>query len=218
MKPLPTLQPQSAPPLLGIEDIGAMQDEVRALAERAQRRDPRAQLPAARGAGRRARGRRLARALAAGRGHRRRRDRVLRRALHGRDGVDPLARQDGADPRPRRRLLAVRLDHRRPAARLEGAAPGRDRRDVREHLRRGEGRDRLLLHLVERGQGRGAHLRRARRRHRGPVRARHVAGRVRRARDRSRPRGLGRRVPRARGHPARRHQRAARERAATRTS
>ena len=31
-------------------------------------------------------------------------------------------RQDGPDPRPRRRLLAVGLDHGRPAARLEGAS------------------------------------------------------------------------------------------------
>src|SRR5687768_12214792 len=34
MKPLPTLQAQPSAPLLGIEDIGAMQAEVRALAER----------------------------------------------------------------------------------------------------------------------------------------------------------------------------------------
>ena len=56
-------------------------------------------------------------------------------------------------------LLAGRLDHRCAAARLEGAAPRRDRRHVREHDRRGQGADRLLLHLGERGQGRGAHLR-----------------------------------------------------------
>ena len=48
------------------------------------------------------------------------RDRLLRRALHGRDGVDPLPGQDGAAPRPRRRLLAGRLDHRR-----RSCAPGR---------------------------------------------------------------------------------------------
>ena len=59
--------------------------------------------------------------------------------------------QDRAAARPRRRLLARRLDHRRRAARLEGGAPRRARGDVREHHRRGEGRDRLLLHLVERG-------------------------------------------------------------------
>ena len=66
--------------------------------------------------------RRFARALARGRRHRRRGDRLLRRPLHGRDRDDPLAGQDRADPRPRRRLLARRLDHRRPAARVEGGA------------------------------------------------------------------------------------------------
>ena len=40
-------------------------------------------------------------------------DRLLRRPLHGRDRRDPLAREDRADPRPRRRLLARRVDHRR---------------------------------------------------------------------------------------------------------
>ena len=61
--------------------------------------------------------------------------------------------QDRPDPRPRRRLLARRVDHRRPAARLEGGAPGRRRRLVREHDRRGEGRDRLLLHVRQREGG-----------------------------------------------------------------
>ena len=36
------------------------------------------------------------------------------------------------------------------AARLEGRAPRRDRRDVRQHDRRGEGGDRLLRHVVQR--------------------------------------------------------------------
>ena len=40
---------------------------------------------------------------------------VLRRALHGRDRVDPLPGEDGADPRPRRRLFARGLDRRRAA-------------------------------------------------------------------------------------------------------
>ena len=51
---------------------------------------------------------------------RRRRDRAVRRPLHGRDGEDPEPGEDGADPRPRGRLLARRVDHRRrraPAAR-----------------------------------------------------------------------------------------------------
>ena len=93
-----------------------------------------------------------------------RHDRLLRRALHGRDGLDPLPRQARADPRPRRRLLAGRLDHRRAAARVEGQAPRRGRRHVRQHDRRGQGRDRLLLHLGQRRRGRRAHLPRARRR------------------------------------------------------
>ena len=62
-------------------------------------------------------------------------------------------------------------------------APGRGRRHVRQHLGRGEGGDRLLLHLLERGQGRRAHLARARPRDRDPLRPRHVARRLRRARD-----------------------------------
>ena len=93
---------------------------------------------------------RLARPLAPGRGRRRRRDRLLRRPLHGGDRLHPLSRQDRPAPRSRRRLLARRLDHRRRAARLEGPAPRRGRGDVREHHRRGQGRDRLLLHLVQR--------------------------------------------------------------------
>ena len=145
---------------------------------------------------------------------RRRGDRVLRRPLHGRDRLGPLSRQDGADRRPRRRLLALGVDQRRPAARLEGGAPRRGGRDVRQHLRRGEGRDRLLLHLGERGPGGRAHPARARPRHGDPLRPRHVARRLRRARDRDQggPRAprplphLGRRVPRPRRHPPGRHQ------------
>ena len=44
-------------------------------------------------------------------------DRPVRRPLHGRDREDPQSREDGADPRPRGRLLARRLDHRRRRAR-----------------------------------------------------------------------------------------------------
>ena len=141
----------------------------------AQRGDPGPQLP---GAGDPGRGRfrgRLARPLAQGGGHRRGRDRLLRRPLHGGDRLDPLAGEDRPAARPRRRLLARRLDHGRPAARVEGEASGRDRRDVREHDGRGEGRDRLLLHVGERRAGGRAHLPRARRGHGDPVRPRHVA-------------------------------------------
>ena len=52
--------------------------------------------------------------------------------------------------------------HRGPVARVEGGPPRRRRGDVRQHHRRGQGRDRLLLHLGQRGPGRGAHLPRAR--------------------------------------------------------
>ena len=53
---------------------------------------------------------------------RRRDDRLLRRALHGRDGLDPVPGEDGADPRPRRRLLAGGLDRRRAAGGLARAS------------------------------------------------------------------------------------------------
>ncbi len=79
-------------------------------------------------------------------------DRLLRRPLHGRDGGDPQPREDRADPRPRRRLLARRVDHRRAAARVEGGASRRGRRLLRQHDRRGEGRERLLLHVGQRGR------------------------------------------------------------------
>ena len=39
-------------------------------------------------------------------------DRLLRRPLHGRDGGDPQPGEDGPPPRPRRRLLARRVDRR----------------------------------------------------------------------------------------------------------
>ncbi len=49
------------------------------------------------------------------------------------------------------------------AAQLEVRhSPERGRRHVRQHLGRGEGGDRLLLHLLQRGQGRRAHPPRAR--------------------------------------------------------
>ena len=143
-------------------------------------------------------------------------DRLLRRPLHGRDRLDPLAREDGPDPRPRRRLLARRLDRRRPAARLEGRAPRRARRHVRQHLGRGEGRDRLLLHLLQRGQGRRAHLapstaprpRSSSAPTCGSAPSSSARPGCRRPRaPRPLPR-LGRRVPRPRRHPPRRHRRA----------
>ena len=194
---------RNMPAPLALENIPALKGEVRALAEE---RDavilahnyqvPEIQdVAALRG--------RLAGPLAPGRGRRRRRDRLLRRALHGRDGVDPLSRQDRAAARPRRGLLAGRLHHRRRAARLEGPAPRRRGGHVREHHRRGQGRDRLLLHVLQRGAGGGAHLARARRRHRDPVRPGHVPRRLRGEGHRAADERLDRRVPRARRHPAR---------------
>ena len=56
---------------------------------------PRAQLPALRGAAGRRPGRRLARPLREGGRDRRTDDRLRRRALHGREREDPLARQEG---------------------------------------------------------------------------------------------------------------------------
>ena len=63
-------------------------------------------------------------------------------------------RQDGADPRRAGRLQPGRDDHRRPAAGVEGRAPRRRRRQLRQHDGRGEGRDRHLLHVVQRRRGR----------------------------------------------------------------
>ena len=206
--------------LLTLDNIPAPAVRGTRAGRRARRRDPRPQLPAARGPGRGRLRRRLARPLPAGGPHRRRGDRVLRRALHGRDGVDPLAREDRPAARSRRRLLAGRLDHRRPAARLEGAAPGRGGRHVRQHDGRREGRDRLLRDVLERRAGRRAHLPRARRGHRDPVRAGHVPRRVRREVDRPQDARVGRRVPRARRDPAVGHPRrcAPRTRAPTSSS
>ncbi len=157
------------------------------------------------GPGRRRLRRRLARALARGRGRRGRDDRLLRRALHGRDRVDPVPREDRADPRPRRRLLAGGVDRRRAARGLARAVPRGRRRDVREHDRRGEGADRLLLHVRERRGGRAPHLRHPRPGHRDPVRPGHVARRLRREGARPAHARVGRRVPRARRHPPGRH-------------
>ena len=56
-------------------------------------------------------------------------------------------------PDAARGLLAGRLDHRRPAAGVEGRAPRRGRGLLRQHHRRGEGRDRHLLHVVQRRRG-----------------------------------------------------------------
>ena len=93
---------------------------------RAKRRHPGPQLPGPRGAGRRRLRGRLAGPVP-GRRHTEADVIVLlRRPLHGRDGRDPLAREDRADPRPRRRLLAGRQHRRR-----RRCAPGRPRTPAR---------------------------------------------------------------------------------------
>ena len=73
-------------------------------------------------------------------------------------------------PRPRRGMLAGRLDRPRPAPRLAGQAPRRDHGHVRQHDRRDQGAHRLLRDVLQRRRGRAAHPRRARRGHRDPLR------------------------------------------------
>ena len=130
-------------------------DEVRRLAARARRGDPGAQLPAPGDPGRRRPRRRLARAGPARGGQPGPGDRARRGVLHGRDGQDPRAGADRADPGPASRLLARRQHHRRPAPGLEGRAPGRRGGRLREHQRRGQGRVRRVLHVGQRGADRG---------------------------------------------------------------
>ncbi|CAA9510634.1 MAG: Quinolinate synthetase, partial [uncultured Solirubrobacteraceae bacterium] len=168
---------------------------------RARRGHPRPQLPAARGPGRRGLRRRLARPLPPGRRDGQGRHRVLRRALHGRDGVHPVAGQARPHPRPQRGLLARGLHHPRAAAGLAGPAPRRGDRDVRQHHGGGQGAHGLLRDLRQRGGRGGAHLRHPRRRHGDPLRAGHVPRRLRREDDRAHDARVGRGVPRPRRHP-----------------
>ena len=64
-----------------------------------------------------------------------------RRALHGRDLQGALPGQDRADPRPPRRLFPGRLDHRRGRAPDQAALSGPAGGHLRQHHRRGEGRE-----------------------------------------------------------------------------
>ena len=57
-------------------------------------------------------------------------------------------------PDVERRLLAAGDHHRRAAPRMEGRAPRRGRRGLRQHHGRGEGRVGHLLHVAERRRGR----------------------------------------------------------------
>ena len=85
---------------------------------------------------------------------RRRHHRARRRALHGRDGQAAQSGKDGADPRPRGRLFARGLDHRAGCAADAPALSRRAGRHLRQHVGRGEGRIRHLLHVGQCAQGR----------------------------------------------------------------
>ena len=124
-------------------------------------------------------------------------------------GRHPLAREDGPHPRPRRRLLAGRLDHGRPAPHVEGRASRCGRRLVREHDGRGQGRVRLLLHV---GQCAGRH-RVDPGGSRDPVPAGRQPRPVARARHGPQAADLARGVPRPCGHPAARTSNAGRREA-----
>ena len=95
------------------------------------------------------------------------------------------------------------------AARVEGQAPRRGRRDVRQHDGRGEGGDRLLLHVVQRRRRSSSTSTRARRRTPRSSSARTCSSApTSRRRLGAQDARVGRRVPRARRHPAGRHRRA----------
>ncbi len=131
--------------------------------ERARRGDPRPQLPDARDLQRRRRHQgRLAGPGARSAAHPGLGDRPLRRPLHGRDREAPQSREDRAAARPRGRLLARLLDHRRRRARAARPSSRRAGGHLRQHLGRGEGRERRLLHVGERALDRRGAARRPR--------------------------------------------------------
>ena len=105
---------------------------------------PGPQLPGARDSGRGRLRRRLARPGDRGHEDRRPGHRHVRRVLHGRDGQDPQPRAHRADPGRDGRLLAGRLDHAARPEALEGRAPRRGRRQLRQHDGRHQGRVGLL--------------------------------------------------------------------------
>ena len=122
--------------------------------QRTQRRHPGPQLPGARSPGRGRFRRRFARAGHRGAQDRRAGHRHVRGVLHGRDGQDRQSRTNRAEPGSDGRLLAGRLDHPARPALLEGRAPGRGRRQLRQYHRRDQGRVGLLRHQRQRRGGR----------------------------------------------------------------
>ena len=82
---------------------------------------------------------------------------------------------------------------------MEGRAPRRRGGELREHHRRGEGRERLLLHLGQRRAGDPRHPRRQR----DSFSARYVSWQLSAPDHRPQHADLGRRVPRPRRHPPR---------------
>ena len=79
--------------------------------------------------------------------------RAVRRALHGRDLEDPQSRQDRADPGSRAGCSLASSHHRRGRAAAARTISRRAGGRLCQHLGRGEGGGRHLLHLVERGAG-----------------------------------------------------------------
>ena len=94
--------------------------------------------------------RRFAAACPRGDQGRRRDHRPVRRPFHGRDLEAAQSGQDRADPRQRAGCSLAEFDHRRRCAPAARALSRRADRHLCQHLGRGEGRIRHLLHLVQR--------------------------------------------------------------------
>ena len=82
-------------------------------------------------------------------------DRLLRRAVHGRDGQDSQPRAHRAAAGAACGLFAGRVHFRRGRARPARALPGRAHRRLHQHVRGREGRGGRVLHVRQRGPGRG---------------------------------------------------------------
>ena len=168
--------------------------------------DPRPQLPDAGNLQLRRRlRRRQPRPGAPGGEGRRARHRHGGREVHGRDRQIAQSRQDGANPRPRGRLLTRRFDRRRGRARAAAPLSRRPGRRLCQHHGGGEGGSGHLLHLRQRAQGHRI-VGRAPRRHA----ARQVPRGERRRRNEGRDHPLGWALRRARAVHRRRRQAGAR--------